>query len=319
MVLSKVGLSGASGMVGGAIIREVLVRGMTGRLSSRKTPEVNHPSLHWSPWDLIEWKTPNGIDNIFSGVDAVIHAGASVPGSGPELSNKQLFDANVRSCLALGEWAIDREVPLVYVSGAVVYEDSGQDRMVETSPVNSTGLGGFYGSTKFLAEQVLFSLGEKGLDLIVLRPTSIYGPGLSKEKMIPKFLRKSLDGEEILLQPPVNDKINLIHSSDVARASLDAIESGVSGVFNLAGPSEVSIEEIANACVVNVGAGRVTIKPGVAPREPTIRYRVSCNKANEKFGYEAKIHLSEGIRTVLLQDFHTDSRTGSEKVIRVTT
>ena len=69
MVLSKVGLSGASGMVGGAIIREVLARGMTGRLSSRKTPEVNHPSLHWSPWDLIEWKTPNGIDNIFSGVD----------------------------------------------------------------------------------------------------------------------------------------------------------------------------------------------------------------------------------------------------------
>ena len=33
------------------------------------------------------------------------------------------FNANVRSSLNLGLWAIERQVPIVYVSGAIVYKD----------------------------------------------------------------------------------------------------------------------------------------------------------------------------------------------------
>ncbi|MBH15658.1 MAG: hypothetical protein CME30_00040 [Gemmatimonadetes bacterium] len=304
MVLKRIALSGASGMVGRAIIQEMIARGVTGSLSSRKPVAFDHPSFSWSHWDLLEWKDPEELGDIFGDVDAVIHAGASVPTPAMTLGHKEMFDTNVRSCLALGEWAISCDIPLVYISGAIVYEDSEAELLEEASRIRAGGFGGFYGSTKFLAEQVLFALVEKGLRLTVLRPTSIYGPGMSKEKIIPKFLIKSMNGEQIRLRPPVKDKVNLIHSSDVARASIDVIESEVFGVFNLAGPSEVSIEEIADACVVNVGAGRTAVESEGDMTESTVRYRLSCRKANEKFGYEARIALSEGIRSILIEDFN---------------
>ena len=304
MVLNRVGLSGATGMLGRAIAREMIGRGITGSLSSRTTIDSNHSSFSWSHWDLTEWKNPEELGDVFGKIDAVIHAGASVPSPGMAVINhKEIFDANVRSCLALGEWAISEEIPLVYISGAIVYDNAEEDFLVETSPVRSGGFGGFYGSTKLLAEQVLFALQDKGLRLAVLRPTSIYGPGMHEEKMIPKFLSKLLNGEEIQLRPPIKDRINLIHSSDVARATIDVIECGGRGVFNLAGPSEVSIEEIANACVSAVGAGRVTVEPEEVLSEPTVRYRLSSRKAREKFGFEAKMTLPEGIHTILVEDF----------------
>ena len=65
MVLNRVGLSGATGMLGRAIAREMIGRGITGSLSSRTTIDSNHSSFSWSHWDLTEWKNPEELGDVF--------------------------------------------------------------------------------------------------------------------------------------------------------------------------------------------------------------------------------------------------------------
>ena len=64
-----------------------------------------------------------------------------------------------------------------------------------------------------------------------MRSSSIYGYGLSAEKSIPKYLNTAQNGGVIdILQP--DNRINLIHAYDGAKAALLAYQKNSWGVFN---------------------------------------------------------------------------------------
>ena len=71
-------------------------------------------------WDLGKWLNSEELDNMFSGIQAVVHAGAFVQTSG-EIDQARMFDVNVRACFNLGQWALKKNIPMVYVSSAIVY------------------------------------------------------------------------------------------------------------------------------------------------------------------------------------------------------
>lgn len=286
----QVALTGAGGMVGrhaaSALERNRIFCVGSGR----------------AQWDLRQWLDDSELDHLFGASDAIIHAGAAVPSPGLPVSEHDIFDANVRSCLCLGEWSRKRGKPLIFVSGAVVYANTNKAGICEEDQVTTRPTSNLYGLSKLLAEQLLDNLVGRGLELCVLRPSSVYGAGMPETRMVASMLGKAQRNEDITLQAPTGDRINLLHAADLADAIVAVLCARVQGIFNVAGSRTLSIAEIAASCVEATGNGRVVL-PENNGTEASIKYDLDCSKAKLAFGYLPRVNLLEGLRRSMSGQF----------------
>ncbi len=279
---SRVAVTGASGVLGRHLIAHLAAEGISAAAIGR------------AEWDLREWRDPAELDDLLGGVEAVFHFGAAMPGAGSD--PRALLDANVRACAALGLWATERRIPIVFTGSAGIYAAS--DRPADEAAAQADcPVGNLYGLTKLLAERLL--VGLTGLDLCVLRISSVYGAGLASGKMVAKMLAAASQGEPIQLSAPADDRINLVHAGDVARAAIMALRAGARGSFNIGGPAMVTVEEIAQAAVHAAGRGKVLQPSEAGRRQPECRFHISLDRARRAFGFVPEISLIEGMSLTL--------------------
>lgn len=295
MVLKVIAVTGATGMLGRHVSAALTAEGFNVVPCSR-----GGESVSGCTWDLTQWKSERELDALFDGVDAVVHAGAAVPKAGLLLDDGDTFNANVRACFNLAGWARRRSKPVVYISGAVVYADINRDGIQESDPLGHSGLGGLYGMTKLLGEDVLRREEQCGMKLAVLRPTSIYGAGLAPGKMLTNFLETARRGGTIELKPPVEDRIDFVHAADVADAVARVLHTAIWETFNIGSGRTTSVLELAEACVRVAGCGEVKVQAGAesAPKG-SVRFGVNCARASSRLGWQAHMDLLDGIRTLV--------------------
>lgn len=295
MVLNKIGLTGATGMLG-RHLKATLEK------SGAKVVAVNRAGSSGSEvgcWDLADWRSFPELDALFANVQAVIHAGAMVQTNGP-IDEGRMFNTNVRSCVNLGQWALSRGIPIVHISSPTVYLDTTANAIDEDAPLGWSGLGGFYGFSKLLAEDVFKRLGQQGLKIAIVRPSSLYGFGLPAAKMTSSFLATARDGGAIELTPPVHDKVDFIHAADVALAILAILKSERWSTFNIASGCAVSIKELAEACVSVTGLGSVVTKEDQdKARESITRFALNTDKAKNHLGWKPMLNIKQGLRMTL--------------------
>ncbi len=300
MVLSKVGLTGVTGMLG----RHVRVALEKKDVQMVAVSKNSQGSSNVFPWDMECWKSFNELDALFAGVQAVIHAGAMVQTS-QSVDEGKMYTVNVRACSNLGMWALSRGVPLVHISSATVYADMSSENITESCPLGWSELGGFYGFTKLCAEDVLMRLKQQGLQLAIVRPSSLYGHGLPINKMINKFIQIAKADGSIELYPPVHDEINFIHAADVSQAILKILELEAWEVFNIASTDNVSIIDLAEACVDVAGHGRWVVKDISPHNEMHItRFPLNIDKAQSMLNWMPEICIKNGISMMMNESLY---------------
>jgi UDP-glucose 4-epimerase len=286
--LRTVAVTGARGMVARHVEAALTAEGMACLRVGR------------AQWDMNQWVDDAGLDRIFAGADAVVHAGAAVPSVERAWTLRETLDVNVRACLNLADWARRLEKHFVFISSASIYADPLKVNIVETDAVTTRPISGFYGVTKLMSEHLLDNLAGTGLKLCMIRPSSPYGTGMRPSQMVPTMLARACQGEDIPVTPPARDRVNLIHASDLAHAVVAALKVGATGLFNVAGPAALTIAEIAEGCVAAAGRGRVSLQTG-DEQASTTRFQLDCRKALSAFGYRPQIALEEGLRRMLAQ------------------
>ncbi|MEY8199088.1 MAG: NAD(P)-dependent oxidoreductase [Colwellia sp.] len=291
--VTKVALTGGTGMVG---------RHLKALLDSKG---IEYVDINRSRWDLVSWKTADEIDTLLGDIDALLHVGAAVPSPLHSLTTQALFDANVRVCVAMAEWAVSKRVPIVYLSGATVYKNPHSRNICEDDEKTTNNFGGFYGFTKYLAEQVFNHYAHNGLQVIILRPTSIYGAGMGAGKLVTDFLERAKNNEIIEVQPPYDNAVNFIHAADVARAILQSLKSQAWGTYNVSSSENSTIEELARTCVAQAGAGDIElIKKGeLGDQVPFLRFDLNCKRAFDAFGFTPRIPLDAGIKLLSAEQY----------------
>jgi UDP-glucose 4-epimerase len=283
MATQVIGLTGAGGMLGRHLRAALDEAGMRVAAVGRQE------------WDLRNWCEAEQLDRLFAGAGAVVHAAALVPKAGQASSDAQIYDANVRACVNLGHWALARGVAMVFVSGAIVYADPHAIGADEGAALGWSGLGGYYGFSKLLAEDALLRMRQSGLKVAIVRPSSIYGSGLPAEKMISRFIAAAKAGQTITLAPPVDDRVDLVHAADVAAAIRAILEKQAWDTFNIASGGVPSIAELAHACLQMAGHGAVRVEGVAQARLPVTRYALDTGKARERLGWQPGISLAEGL------------------------
>ncbi len=114
-------------------------------------------------------------------------------------------------------------------------------------------IGDPYGDTKIDAETVIReTAGRRELDLTVIRPTVIYGPG--DLLFLPKLLENLERGAARLIGGGGNT-VNLIHVDDVAEfvALVFRTEAATGRVYNLTHPENPTWKELFNAVAATLG------------------------------------------------------------------
>ena len=286
-------------MLGFHIVEEMKKQGIE-FITSSTTKPINHKLDKWFYWDLNNRKSQSEINKYIKGVDAIIHAGSIVPKNNKEIMNNNILDVNVRSTLDLSEYALKMNIPLCYISGSTVYTKKIKTKIKEIDLTSENGLGGFYGFSKYLSEKVINHFISKGLNAFILRPSSIYGFGQSKDKVVQKFLELAINNKNISITPPYDKKFNLIHASDVAKLCLKVLETKKYGTYNIGSSKLYTLQDIAKCCTKIVGSGNLILKKKSEKINVYSKiFNLDSSLIEKKFGVKKTLELDEGIKNIL--------------------
>ena len=187
MVLgSKVGITGSSGLLGGHVASYFLRKKYKVFASSKNRPKIKHKNFFWKKLDLSKKILHEKLDQAYKDINCLIHIGAYVPKSQNKVKKNILNKINVDASLSLAKWSKKNNIHFIYISGSIIYKldrKNSEDALILKNSEN------IYINSKIKCEKKiirLFKKNKKGLT--ILRPSSIYGTGMYKGKLIPKLI-----------------------------------------------------------------------------------------------------------------------------------
>ena len=177
------------------------------------------------------------------GMDAVIHAISTTVPSTSNLNPISDVQQNLISTIQLLDLMTKANVKrLVYLSsGGTVYGKPNQLPVTESHPLNPICS---YGIVKVAIENYIGMYQELyGLKPIILRPSNPYGPRQGHAG-VSTFLSNTLNHKQITIWGDGEIKRGYIYVKDLAQITRLAVESDVSGTFNVCSGVSHSLNEL---------------------------------------------------------------------------
>jgi nucleoside-diphosphate-sugar epimerase len=186
----------------------------------------------------------SALDALVAEADVVVHLAFIIMGGREESRRINLEGSrNVFAAAA----AAERVKRLVYTSSVAAYGFHSDNPQPLTEVVPARGSDEhYYSAEKAELEATLWTeVAGKGLDTYVFRPCIVAGPdALMPLESIPSLVRRA----PLTVLPDPGTRFQLVHHDDVATALVAAARgAGSPGVYNLAGPGELSAREFARA------------------------------------------------------------------------
>jgi dTDP-glucose 4,6-dehydratase len=161
-----------------------------------------------------------------------------------------------------------------------------------------------YAATKAAAEQIARSYFHSfKLPVIITRANNIFGKNQYPEKLIPKFILKLLNNEELTIQGSGQQKRSFLYVDDVCRAFDIILHKGVIGeTYNIGCKDEYSVLEVANKLISHYGKGKIVYIEDRPFNDQ--RYFISSDKI-EALGWKQEIFFDEGLLKTI--DWYTNN------------
>jgi UDP-glucose 4-epimerase len=162
-----------------------------------------------------------------------------------------------------------------------------------------------YGAAKVFNEGLLRSFNEMyGLKYVALRYFNVYGPRMDIYGAYTEVLIRWMDriavGQPPLIFGDGKQTMDFINVEDIARANILAAQADVSDeVFNIASGVETSLNDLAYALLKVMASD---LHPEYGPERkvnPVPRRLADTQKARQMLGFEAQVHLEEGLRRLV--------------------
>ncbi|MDH3705601.1 MAG: NAD(P)-dependent oxidoreductase [Acidimicrobiia bacterium] len=154
-----------------------------------------------------------------------------------------------------------------------------------------------YGVTKLAAEQLAGVYAQRGLDVVVLRLFTVYGPRQRADMAIHRIIAAAIDGPAFALRGDGSQRRSFTHVDDVVRAlELVAEHPHVAGAtFDVGGRRQASLVEL--LAVVEALTGR-SVPVQRVPRPPGDPDVVLAHPGPlEALGWRPSVELTYGIGT----------------------
>lgn len=315
----RVLVTGAGGFIGSHLVPYLAARGWEVRAMDvhEAPPGVAGPNVEYRVQDIRDARllaaALEGIDYVFNLASVHLDVHASLEEF--EAVNVDALERLVELCRLAG---VRR---LVQVSSVGVYGHVASPPANETAPLNPQN---DYERTKMAGEQAARrSAARTGMDVVVIRPSWVYGTGCPRTL---KLIRSLRSGRFFYIGAARNLR-HPIYIADLLDALVLAAQAGpeVAGhTFNVAGPRWMTVEEMVGqfARAIQVGpptfhaprwlglalgwtAERVSALVGAEPpvSRRTLAFFENDNAfdiaaARQALGFEPKVDLPDGVRQV---------------------
>ena len=181
--------------------------------------------------------------------DVAIHCAAAVVSTAEKATAGARVAENVEIDAAFFRWAArTRPGRVVYFSSSCAYPEAltGEDgkplREEDITLRAPEWPDGLYGWAKLTGELLA---GELGVPVTVMRPFSVYGPGMKPGFAVSSFTAQLAASPAVEIWGTGTQVRDYIHVSDVARAVVAAVAEGVDGPVNLGTGTGTSLPELA--------------------------------------------------------------------------
>jgi len=240
----KAFLTGATGFIGGHLLRTLLSDGAAVRCLVRASSDRRN--LEGLDCDVAvgDLRDSQSLDRAMQGSEVVFHCAADYRLYSPKPD--ELYASNVegtRHVLSVARRLGVRRIVYTSSVGALGLEPGGRPATEETA-VLLGDMVGHYKRSKFLAEQVALAAAAEGVPVVIVNPSTPVGEADLKPtatgRMILDFLNRKTPAY-------VDTGLNLVDVRDVARGHVLALEKGRIGEKYILGNRDMSLLEIFRA------------------------------------------------------------------------
>jgi nucleoside-diphosphate-sugar epimerase len=287
----RVLVTGGSGFVGSHLVRRMLARGH--RVTSLDPyPGAFDDELRAGGAVLIEGSVgePGDVDGVMAGQEVVFHLASRSGADQEEEARRVVAVEGTRHVLEAARWEGVRRVvhcSSSEVHGAVVGPPADEDSPI----VPSDSLARSKADGELVAQEFI----ARGLDVVVVRPASVYGPGEQAEWL--RLFHRVRRGWLVMPEAgwarshPVYVE-NLVDLLEVAATAPQA-----RGRTYLAGDDAVTRVELARAVGSALGTPLRIVRVPFARRRSrqTVSRHFRTERARVELGYRPRVSLREGL------------------------
>lgn len=253
----KIFVTGATGYIGQGLTSRLLNEGHEVHALCRQQPSnsFDHPRFHFHRGDIGDHEA---IFAAMKGCEVVFHVAGVArvwmrdPG--------RYYDVNVGGTLNVLDAALANNVrKVVFTSSAAVFGTS-NGRPVEEDDIRTVNFFTDYETSKFIAEERILRYVRKGLDVVIVHPTRVYGPGsLSESNAVSQIIKLYLEGNWHII--PGNGRMigNFSFIDDVVNGHVLAMEKGLAGEKYILGGINISFNEFFQMLKESSGKRYVTV------------------------------------------------------------
>ena len=240
----RIGITGGSGFIGSCVADRMTAAGSDVVVLDQHRPQRSDLAYrHVDVLDLAE------LVQATRDLDTVFHL-AGMSDAGDALARPvSAVQVNVAGAANVFEASRRNEVRrTVLASTAWVYAGAHGDAPIdEDAPFHLPSAGHIYTSSKITEELIAHNYCELyGTPFTILRYGDVYGPGMSENLVIPRFVRQALEGQANTVNGDGSQFRNYVYVDDLAGAHLAALSGDAENeVFNLKGPEPITIRRIA--------------------------------------------------------------------------
>ena len=244
----KVLITGANGLVGSFICQQLLQEGHTIRATKRQSSDLFllediAEQIEWVESDLTEaifW------DELLKNIDAVIHAAAVI--SFDKRWEKQMYKTNVKGTADLINAVLESDVStFLHISSvAAIGRKPEQTQLSEKDRWEGTSFDSIYARAKYLQELEVWRGAEEGLNVKIVNPSIVLGPGKWASSGSTSVFKYAYDEKSFCPE----GKINYVDVRDVASAAVQLLNSDITNERFILSANSIAyrsfFEEVAN-------------------------------------------------------------------------